>query len=123
MLLALDYLRQWRWLEINFTGLQVATFSIAISIKVDHFYFANNRPGAGFIKNLRWFIREQRKLFLFNEAVFVFMISFALILNQLLPMLWIFALSQLYYGSLRAWQRGRQIYLDQHSELLKPMEK
>jgi phosphatidylglycerophosphate synthase len=80
-------------------------------------------PGAGFVKNLLWFVREQRKLFLFNEAVFVFMISLALILNQLLPMLWIFALSQLYYGTLRAWQRGRQIYLNQHSELLKPMEK
>jgi hypothetical protein len=43
MVLFLDYLRQWRRLEINFTGLQAATFSIAISTKVDHFYFANNR--------------------------------------------------------------------------------
>lgn len=42
MVLFLDYLRQWRRLEINFTGLQAATFSIAISTKVDHFYFANN---------------------------------------------------------------------------------
>ncbi len=80
-------------------------------------------PGAGFLKNFQWFIGEQRKFFLFNEAVFVFMISFALVINQLLPMLWIFALSQLYYGSVRAWQRGNQIYLEQHAELLKPMEK
>jgi hypothetical protein len=42
MVLFLDYLRQWRRLDINFTGLQAATFSIAISTKVDHFYFANN---------------------------------------------------------------------------------
>jgi len=44
MVLFLDYLRQWRRLEINFTGLQAATFSIATSTKVDHFYFANNTP-------------------------------------------------------------------------------
>jgi phosphatidylglycerophosphate synthase len=80
-------------------------------------------PGAGLMKNLLWFVREQRKLLLFNEAVFVFMISLALITNQLLPMLWVFALSQLYYGSVRAWQRGNQIYQEQHAELLKPIEK
>jgi len=50
MVLFLDYLRQWRRLEINFTGLQAATFSIAISTKVDHFYFANNSP----IQSLRF---------------------------------------------------------------------
>lgn len=48
MVLFLDYLRQWRRLEINFTGLQAATFSIAISTKVDHFYFANNIVGGQF---------------------------------------------------------------------------
>ncbi len=79
--------------------------------------------GSSFFRGLLWLIREQRKFFLFNEAVFVFMISLALVLDQLLPMLWVFALSQLYYGFVRAYQRGHQIYLEQHAELLKPMEK
>ena len=80
-------------------------------------------PGAGLIKNCLWFLREQRKFFLFNEAVFVFMISVALLFDQICPMLWIFAVSQIYFGIIRTWQRGRQIYLGQHQELLKPMEK
>ena len=80
-------------------------------------------PGTGLIKNCLWFLREQRKFFLFNEAVFVFMISVALLFDQICPMLWVFAVSQLYFGIIRTWQRGRQIYLGQHQELLKPMEK
>ena len=79
--------------------------------------------GRGWRANLIWFIREQRKFFLFNEAVFVFMLSAALILDAIMPMLWVFAVSQLYYGVVRSWQRGRQIYLNQHKELLTPMEK
>lgn len=79
--------------------------------------------GYGWKENLVWFIREQRKFFLFNEAVFVFLLSVGLIFDALIPVLWIFALSQLYYGVLRSWQRGRQIYLNQHKELLTPIEK
>lgn len=79
--------------------------------------------GHGWRANLIWFLSEQRKFILFNEAVFVFMLSLALVLDAILPILWIFAVSQLYYGSLRSWQRGRQIYLNQHEELLTPMEK
>ena len=79
--------------------------------------------GKGFRNNLRWFLREQRKFFLFNEAVFVFMLSAALVFDVIAPMLWIFAISQIYFGVVRSWQRGRQVYLNQHGELLKPMEK
>lgn len=79
--------------------------------------------GAGWIKNFLWFLKEQRKFFLFNEGVFIFMLSFALVTNTIMLMLWFFAISQLYYGIVRSWQRGRQIYLNQHKELLKPMEK
>ncbi|NOZ65644.1 MAG: CDP-alcohol phosphatidyltransferase family protein [Alphaproteobacteria bacterium] len=61
------------------------------------------------LANLKWFAGEQRKIILFNEGVFIFMLSLALILDQLTPMLWIFAISQIYYGLARGWQRGRQI--------------
>ena len=79
--------------------------------------------GQGFKQNLFWFLGEQRKFFLFNEAVFVFILSVALLFNVILPVLWLFAISQLYYGFVRSWQRGSQIYNNQHNELLKPMEK
>lgn len=65
--------------------------------------------GFGFLANLRWFLSEQRKFILFNEGVFIFMLSLALILDALTPMLWVFAISQLYYGLARGWQRGSQI--------------
>ncbi len=79
--------------------------------------------GAGWKANLIWFLREQRKFLLFNEAVFVFLLSAALVSGYLVPMLWIFAASQVYFGFVRSWQRGRQIYLNQQAALLKPMEK
>lgn len=56
-----------------------------------------------------WFVREQRKVLRFNEGVFIFMLSLALVLDQLTPMLWIFAVSQTYLGISRTWQRGRNI--------------
>lgn len=65
--------------------------------------------GYGFSANLKWFIREQRKIILFNEGVFIFMLSLALVLDTLTPMLWVFAISQLFYGLARGWQRGSQI--------------
>jgi len=79
--------------------------------------------GRGWRANLEWLLLEQRKFFLFNEAVFVFLLSVALVFNAIVPMLWVFAASQIYYGSVRSWQRGRQIFLNQHHELLVPMEK
>jgi len=79
--------------------------------------------GAGWRANLVWFLMEQRKFFLFNETVFVFLLSAALLTGQLVPMLWLFAVSQVYFGLVRSWQRGRQIHLNQQAALLKPMEK
>ena len=65
--------------------------------------------GFGVLANLRWFFNEQRKIIAFNEGVFIFMLSLALILDALVPMLWVFAVSQLFYGLTRGMQRGRQI--------------
>jgi len=70
-------------------------------------------PQFGLKSNLRWFLGEQKKIFQFDEGVFVFMLSLALLLNQLTPMLWIFAASQLFYGLYRSWQNGHQINLNQ----------
>ena len=78
---------------------------------------------SGWWSKLRWFLAEQRKFFLFNEAVFVFMLSAALITDLLVPMLWVFAVSQVYYGLVRSWQRGRQIHRNQDAALLKPLQK
>lgn len=70
-----------------------------------------NTAGLGFsvLENLRWFVREQKKILSFDEGVFIFMLSFALVFDKLIPMLWIFAISQLFYGLTRGWQRGFNI--------------
>ncbi|MBU4446260.1 CDP-alcohol phosphatidyltransferase family protein [bacterium] len=60
----------------------------------------------GISANVLWFIKEQRKIFSFDEGVFIFMLSAALIFNIFVPMLWVFAISQIFYGLLRGWQRG-----------------
>ena len=65
--------------------------------------------GFSFLKNLKWFIAEQRKILSFDEGVFIFMLSIALVLDVLTPMLWVFAISQLYLGLSRGWQKGVQI--------------
>ncbi|WP_394198713.1 CDP-alcohol phosphatidyltransferase family protein [Litoreibacter albidus] len=65
--------------------------------------------GFGVVANVRWFLKEQPKLFAFDEGVFVFMLSAALIFDQLTPMLWIFAASQLFWGTFKSWQRGRNL--------------
>ena len=65
-------------------------------------------PGFGFAANLRWFLTEQKKILAFDEGVFIFMLSLALVLDILTPMLWVFAASQLYYGLYRSWQHGRR---------------
>jgi hypothetical protein len=77
----------------------------------------------GFLANLRWFLVEQRKFLSFDEGVFIFMLSVALILNQLTPMLWLFAVSQTFYGLARSLQRGRQLHLNQLRQILTTTEK
>ena len=69
--------------------------------------------GYGFLANLRWFISEQRKILDFDEGVFIFMLSFALIFNVIIPMLWIFAISQLFYGVYRGCKRGHKLHINQ----------
>ena len=64
------------------------------------------KPNFSLRKILIWFLKEQRKFFRFDEGVFVFLISAALLLHALLPLLWILAISQLYYGPMKALQRG-----------------
>ncbi len=125
---------------VTFYSLRVYVKYVTIFIEIDHDknYLEKAAHEAGAIRgrskqnaglghgwkaNIIWFLSEQRKFFLFNEAVFVFMLSLALIADAIMPMLWVFAASQVYYGTRRAWQRGRQIYLNQHAELLTPMEK
>ncbi|MBC8292601.1 MAG: CDP-alcohol phosphatidyltransferase family protein [Proteobacteria bacterium] len=79
--------------------------------------------GHGVAANLRWFGNEQRKLIQFDEGVFIFMLSIALIFNVLTPMLWVFAISQVCYGVGRSLQRGRQLHLHQHPQLLRARDK
>ncbi len=69
--------------------------------------------GHGFSDGLRWFIGEQRKILAFDEGVFIFMLSFALIFNTLIPILWVFAFTQVFYGLYRGWQHGCQLHLNQ----------
>ena len=68
--------------------------------------------GFGLQANLKWFVREQRKILHFDEGVFIFMLSAALLLNQLEPMLWVFAVSQLFWGIYRAISQGQSIQED-----------
>ena len=79
--------------------------------------------GHGVVANLRWLGNEQRKIVLFNEGVFIFMLSLALILDALTPMLWVFAISQVFYGLARAIQRARQLHLAQPPPILRTNEK
>ena len=80
-------------------------------------------PGFSLRKNLLWFLREQRKFFRFEEGVFVFLISAALLLQALLPLLWILAISQLYYGLMKAIQRGLQIQKSKYREMSRHFNK
>lgn len=68
---------------------------------------------------IKWFAREQHKILYFNEGVFIFMLSLALVLDRLTPMLWVFAVSQAYYGISRTWRRGRNIELARHERVAK----
>ena len=80
-------------------------------------------PGFSLRKNLFWFLREQRKFFQFDEGVFVFLISAALLLHELIPLLWILAISQLYYGLMKALQRGLQIQKSKYREMSQHFKK
>jgi len=73
----------------------------------------NAELGYGVSGNLLWFIKEQRKIFAFNEGVFIFMLSTSLIFNIFVPMLWVFAISQIFYVIYRSWQRGYQMVYNQ----------
>ena len=74
--------------------------------------------------NLAWFLKEQRKLFNFDEGVFIFMLSLALIFPAtLIPMLWVFAVSQLLLGIIRCCQRGQQLASDQRPDPPKTPDK
>tara|TARA_B110000503_G_scaffold12100_1_gene16354 strand:- start:2178 stop:2954 length:777 start_codon:yes stop_codon:yes gene_type:complete len=63
-------------------------------------------PGYGLLDNMKWLVLEQRKIINFDEGVFIFMLSLALVLNTLTPMLWLFAISQVIHGLMRSWLRG-----------------
>ncbi len=69
----------------------------------------------GVSDNLRWLLAEQKKILRFDEGVFIFMLSLALVLDQLTPMLWVFAASQAFYGLYRTWRHGVEI--DKRSKL------
>ena len=63
-------------------------------------------PGFGLLANMKWFMAEQHKVIQFDEGVFIFMLSLALVLDALTPMLWVFAISQVIQGLMRSWLRG-----------------
>jgi phosphatidylglycerophosphate synthase len=89
---------------------------------------AKERPmaagfGYGITANLRWFAGEQRKVIFFDEGVFIFMLSLALVLNELTLMLWVFAGSQLVHGLVRCLQRGRQLSRNEPARILSVNEK
>ena len=68
-------------------------------------------------KKILWFLKEQLKFFQFDEGVIVFLISAALLLHELHLLLWILAISQLYYGLMKALQRGLQIQKSKYREM------
>ena len=69
--------------------------------------------GYGPMANLKWLIKQQPKILAFDEGVFVFLLSAALIFDQLTAMLWVFAASQVFWGTCRAWRRGMNIDANQ----------
>ena len=99
---------------------EISRASAALQKQLDE--FGGLDKGLG--NNLMWFLKEQRKLFNFDEGVFVFMLSLALISpSTLIPMLWVFAVSQIFLGIIRCCQRGQQLAHDQHSDSLKVPDK
>jgi len=100
-----DFLQSGNILPIILAFIGVALYSlrgyvkyVAIHVKMtqnsqylkdmEHLVQTNKKPivagyGFGFLANLKWFIVEQRKILLFNEGVFIFMLSLSLVLNKL----------------------------------------
>lgn len=66
-------------------------------------------PGYGLRANALWFVKEQPKALIFDEGTFIFMLGAALVFDALVPMLWVFALSQLVLGLFFAVHNGLQI--------------
>jgi len=106
--------------------------TLSIRVENDPEYFKNRlntevelsaEPNFSLRKILLWFLKEQRKFFQFDEGVFVFLISAALLLHTLLPLLWILAISQLYYGLMKAVQRGLQIQKSKYREMSRHFNK
>lgn len=107
---------------IGFYGLRGYTKYIALEIemtrKPDYLATIANQVkpeivaglGFGLRANLAWFVREQPKFLHFSEGVFIFMLSAALLLNALEPMLWVFAASQVFWGLYRGIEHGLQIH-------------
>jgi phosphatidylglycerophosphate synthase len=69
--------------------------------------------------NIIWFLKEQRKILDCDEGVFIFILSAALILDQLEPMLWLFAVSQVFWGLYWAVKQGKNI----QQNIQKPIHK
>ena len=59
--------------------------------------------------NASWFLREQPKALIFDEGTFIFMLSAALLLDALTPMLWVFAISQVVLAAYFSIRNGREI--------------
>tara|TARA_B110000444_G_scaffold255261_1_gene289288 strand:+ start:743 stop:1519 length:777 start_codon:yes stop_codon:yes gene_type:complete len=136
-----DFLQSGNILPIILAFIGVALYSlrgyvkyVAIHVKMtqnsqylqnmEHLVQTNKKPieagfGFGFLANLKWFIVEQRKILLFNEGVLIFMLSLSLVLNELTLMLWVFFVSQLFWGLYRSWEQGRKIDLNHHSTIEK----
>jgi hypothetical protein len=69
--------------------------------------------GFGIAVNVKWLVTYQRKILDFDKGVFIYLLSAALIFDQLTIMLWMFAASQLFWGTFNAWQRGANIDTNQ----------
>jgi len=136
-----DFLQSGNFLPIFLTFIGISLYSlrgyvkyVAIHVKMtqnshylqdmEHLVQTNKIPivagyGFGVLDNFKWFISEQRKILYFDEGVFIFMLSLSLILNQLTPMIWVFFVSQLFWGLYRTWEHGREIDLLQNSTIKK----
>ncbi len=75
--------------------------------------------GFGLRANVAWFIKEQPKALIADEGVFIFMLSAALVLDQLILMLWIFAASQIFWGLYWAMKQGMNIDADRQLPIQK----
>jgi len=63
----------------------------------------------GIAADVKWLVTEQSKILDFYEGVFIYMLSAALLFDQMTVVLWIFAASQLFWRTFKAWKRGADI--------------